>query len=313
MAQMARWLNLIEEFQFDIGVRHGNADGLSRRPTDVSDNGELHVRARATDCFRTTSEPVSAPYATTDSVEELSLSKMQLRDPEIGFVLRPLLESAEKPDPNSLAAASAFVKLLCSQWELLQIVDGVLYRRFSYNDGRPDVLQLLVPFAMRKDFLEKVHAGMNGGHLGIRRTLDQVRRRAFWPGWRVDVRRHCKQCQNSNGYFRGHLPRSGRLQPMRIHLDITGPHPKSRRGSVYIVTIADAFSKWANAFPTANREAATVAQILVEQVVSRFGCPLSVLTDNAKVLEGELTTEVCRLLGIDKLRTTVYKLLQTQL
>jgi len=240
------WLNFIEEFQFDIehrtGVRHGNADRLSRRPTAVSDNGELHVRA--TDCLRTTPGPVSAPHATTDSVEELSLSEMQLRDPEIGFVLRSLLGSAERPDPNSLAAASAFVKLLCSQWELLQIVDGVLYRRFSYNDDRPDVLLLFLPFAMRKDFLEKVHAGMNGGHLGIRRILDQVRRRAFWPGWCGDVRRHCKQCENCNGYFRGQLPRSGPFQPMlaglpfeRIHLDIRGPHPKSRRGSVYIVTI----------------------------------------------------------------------------
>ena len=316
MAQMARWLNFVEEFQFDIehrsGVRHGNADGLSRRPTDVPDNGELHVRA--TDCLRTNSEPVSAPHATTDSVEEFSLSEMQLRDPEIGFVLRSLLESAERPDPNSLVAASAFVKLLCSQWELLQIVDGVLYRRFSYNDGRPDVLQLLVPLAMRKDFLEKVHSGMNGGHLGIRRTPDQVRRRAFWPGWRGDVRRHCKQCQNCNGYFRGQLPRSGPLQPMlagqpfeRMHLDITGPHPKSRRGSVCIVTIVDAFSKWADAFPIANRDAATVARILVEQVICRFGCPLSLLTDNARELEGELMTEVCRLLGVDKLPTTVFK------
>jgi len=106
------------------------------------------------------------------------------------------------------------VKLLCSQWELLHIVHGVLYRRFSYTDGRPDVLQLLVPFAMRKDFLVKAHVGVNGGHLGIRRTLNHVRRRAFWPGWRGDVRRHCKQCQNCNGRFRGQLPRAGPLQPV---------------------------------------------------------------------------------------------------
>ena len=200
MAQMARWLNFIEEFQFDIqhrsGARHGNDDGLSRRPADVSSDDGLFVRA--TDCLQTTSEPVLAANANTDAVGEPSLSEMQLNDLEIGFVLRSLLDNTERPDHNLIAAASAFVKLLCSQWELLHVVDGVLYRRFSYNDGRPDVLQLLVPFAMRKDFLLKVHACMNGGHLGIRRTLDQVRRRAFWPGWRGDVRSHCKQCQNCN-------------------------------------------------------------------------------------------------------------------
>jgi len=172
---------------------------------------------------------------------------MQLNDPEIGFALRLLMENTERPGHNSIEAASAFMKLLCSQWVLLYVVDGVSYRRFSYNDGRPDVLQLLVQFAMRKDFLLQVHAAMNGGQLGIRHTLEQVRRRASWPGWHGDVRRHCKQCQNCNGYFRGQLPRPGPLQPMlasqpfeRIHLDITGPHPRSRRGSVYIVTVVDA-------------------------------------------------------------------------
>jgi len=106
---------------------------------------------------------------------------MQLNDPEIGFALRLLMENTERPGHNSIEAASAFVKLLCSQWVLLPVVDGVLYRRFSYNDGRPDVLQFLVPFAVRKDFLLKVHAAMNGGQftqLGIHHTLDQVRRRA---------------------------------------------------------------------------------------------------------------------------------------
>jgi len=37
MAQLARWLVFIEQFDFDVlhrpGARHGNADGLSRKPT----------------------------------------------------------------------------------------------------------------------------------------------------------------------------------------------------------------------------------------------------------------------------------------
>ena len=66
------------------------------------------------------------------------------------------MESTERPDHASIAASSAFVKLLCGQWKLLHVVDGVLYWRFGYTDGRPDVLQLLVPFAMRNDFLVKM-------------------------------------------------------------------------------------------------------------------------------------------------------------
>ena len=92
---------------------------------------------------------------------------------------------------------------------------------------------------------------MTGGHLGIKRTLDQVHRRAYWRGWRRDVRQFCRQCNECNSYFRGTLPRSAplqRLQPMltgepfeKLHIDIAGPHPRSRRGSQWILTCVDPF------------------------------------------------------------------------
>jgi hypothetical protein len=76
---------------------------------------------------------------------------------------------------------------------------------------------------------------------------------------------------------------------------------------VFIVTCIDPFTKWAEAFPAPNKEAATIARIIVEQVICRFGTPLSILTDRAKELDGELMREICRLLDVDKLRTTAYK------
>jgi len=60
-------------------------------------------------------------------------------------------------------------------------------------------------------------------------------------------------------------------------------------------------------FPAPNKEAATIARIIVEQVICRFGTPLSLVTDRARELDGDLMREICRLLAIDKLRTTPYK------
>jgi len=38
MPQLARWLTFIEQFDYEVvhhpGIRHGNADGLSRRPSE---------------------------------------------------------------------------------------------------------------------------------------------------------------------------------------------------------------------------------------------------------------------------------------
>jgi len=134
--------------------------------------------------------------------------------------------------------------MLHGQWLQLELVDGVLYRRWSGKEGKPAVLQILVPATLRHDFISRAHMAMCGGHLGVRRTLDQVQRRGFWLSWRRDVRRFCRLCSNCNGYFRGQLPRSGPLQPMltgapleRLHIDVTGPYPRSRRGSVFIFDV----------------------------------------------------------------------------
>lgn len=277
MAQMARWLVYIEQFNFEVlhraGSRHGNADGFSRRPP--VDDDDFMVR-RGFGSSVSDEAGVASEHVPISAGEHLA--DLQQHDPEIGPIVRLRLQQTEKPDIEALLPEAEASKMLHAQWELLVVSDGVVYRRWYGKDGRPDALQLLVPAALRQDFLQRAHSGMCGGHLGVRRTLDQVQRRAFWFGWRRDVRRFCKQCPNCNGYFRGQLPRSGPLQPMlsgapleRLHIDITGPHPRSRRGSVFIITCIDPFSKWAEAFPAPNKEAPTVARIIVEQVICRFG------------------------------------------
>jgi len=60
-------------------------------------------------------------------------------------------------------------------------------------------------------------------------------------------------------------------------------------------------------FPTPQKEAEPIARILAEQVFSRFGIPLSILSDQGKAVDGRIMREVCRLFGVEKLRTTPYK------
>ena len=87
---------------------------------------------------------------------------MQAKDRDFGAIVRLRLEQSEKPDLISLISESPFAKRLLSEWPSLEVVDGVVYRRFQYNDGRTDVLQLLLPRVLQKDFLSKVHGDMSG-------------------------------------------------------------------------------------------------------------------------------------------------------
>jgi len=46
--------------------------------------------------------------------------------------------------------------------------------------------------------------------------------------------------------------------------------------------------------------------MLVEQVVCRFSAPVAGISDRGKDFDGNLMAEVCKLLDVDKMRTTAY-------
>jgi len=92
----------------------------------------------------------------------------------------------------------------------------------------------------------------------------------------------------------------------RIAVDILGPIPKTENGNVYILVIADYFTKWTEIFPMPCQEATVVAKLIVEEVVTRFGVPRQIHTDQGRQFESELFREMCRLLGIEKTRTSPY-------
>jgi len=324
MGQLARWLTFIEQFNFEVvhraGARHGNADGLSRRPDAHQEpqTAARHVTVGEAVEDAPASEPgdlnqeVSGSAGEHHDAVEMTLAEQQQKDIEIGPLVRMRLQQTHPPSIQEMRPESEAAKELFSQWDQLEVRNGLVYRRWALKNGA-DVMQLLVPGALRQDFLKKAHTGMTGGHLGVKRTMDQVQRRAFWHGWRSDVKRFCQRCQGCSGYFRGQLPRTAPLQPMvtgepfeTLHFDLTGPHPRSRRGSVYIVTCLDPFSKWAEAFPVPNKEAPTVARVLVEQVMCRFGTPIAGISDRGREVDGQLMAEICKLLDIDKMRTTAY-------
>jgi len=193
MAQMARWLAYIEQFDFEIqhraGSKHGNADGLSRTPTHD-------------DAVRTIKQQNGDSFVEDVVNDRQALTKAQLDDPDIGPVLRAIMRSPEVPDIGQLTPEAPAVKRFVAEWFRLKLVDQVLYRLKPAAGGRPDYLQLVVPASMRQDFMRRAHTGMTGGHYGSQRTQDQVQRRGYWYGWRKDVKRFCRQCENcSERYF----------------------------------------------------------------------------------------------------------------
>ena len=89
-------------------------------------------------------------------------------------------------------------------------------------------------------------------------------------------------------------------------MDILGPLPETPRGNCYILVIGDYFTKWKEAFPLRDTEAVTVARVLVNEFICRFGVPDSLHTDQGKNFEARIIKEICALLDIKKTGTTAY-------
>ena len=91
----------------------------------------------------------------------------------------------------------------------------------------------------------------------------------------------------------------------RVGVDIV-QLPCSRRGNKYAVVFVDYLSKWPEVFAVADQSAATVATLLVEQIVSRHGVPAEILSDRGCCFLSNLMVEVRKLLGIHSVNTTAY-------
>ena len=314
IGQQARWLEILEGFDYDIihraGRLHGNADAMSRVPCRQCQmsNAEAETLVRTvTLTSEGTSEEESVP-----SAEDRMRSALE-EDTSLKRFVELRSEGRDKPDWDEMSPESADVKHLWAQWERISVTRGLIYRQWYSIDGFHERLQLVVPFGMRQEVIQMAHKGLTGGHFGPKRTKEQVQRRCYWPGWANDVENFCSICDVCTRFHQGKICRRGKLQDMRVgapwerlSIDLTGPHPRSTKGNVYTLTVICHFTKWAEGYPIRNKEAATVARVLVDHFIAHYGMPKSILSDQGSEFCNHVIDEVYDLLNIRRLRTTSY-------
>ena len=300
IGQQARWLEILEEYDYEIihraGTQHGNADALSRR-----------------DINQISAAPADAPPSPPAGEPPIDWPTVQSQDPDLRDVYDIVKTGSTPPPPEDITHWSRDAKVLHAQIPCLTLSrTGILRRQWSRAGQNFD--QIVVPRPLRAQIADQLHRGLNRGQLGQRRARLVLQRRYYWPGWSHEVSNAQCRCDRCARYKRPQNPRSGQLQPMvvgepweRIGVDITGPHPQSARGNIYVLTVIDHFTKWVEMFPMRNQEAATVAKLLVDRVFCTHGCPIQILTDQGRNFESDLFREVCKRLSIDKVRTSAYK------
>lgn len=104
---------------------------------------------------------------------------------------------------------------------------------------------------------------------------------------------------------------SGRFQT--VHVDIAGPLPLVKNPTDpyfspyrYILTCINRNTRWGEACPISEITAKFVSIAFVDLWISRFGAPLHFVTDKVNQFESELFTELSKIIGFHRLRTTAY-------
>ena len=273
---LSRWLHSLQQFQFSIihrpGKDHGNADGLSRAPSSP-----------CRQCTRPDCPPATLIHPTV----RLCLDG-QLGGCRFG-ALHDWVVADEFPAWTEVKSMLPELRSLWHHRNNLSVNDnGTLWRRRSSQSAQ---LQLLVPKAGREQLFLSYHASLFGGHLGRTRTLARLADRFYWTGMADDVKDWlsqyvaCIKRKSPVGRHHplGNIPTGHRWDRIAMDiLDVCDPTPEGFR---YILVIADYFSKWTEAFPMKNKCADTVADILVENIILRFGMPLVIHSNQGREFE----------------------------
>ena len=146
---------------------------------------------------------------------------------------------------------------------------------------------------------------------GRKKTLSKLKERFYWPGQYNDVRDWCRTCTTCASRKTPTPKPRAALQsvqtgfPMQlVAVNILGPLPESPAGNKYILVTGDYFTRWMEAYPIPNQEATTVATKLIDELFCCFAIPDCLHSDQGRQFESEIIAHVCKLLNIEKSRTT---------
>lgn len=271
------------------------------------------------------SEAILAPLAQTsentdsDKAESDLIDCVLFSDSEIKTAQRqcsellPLinyLESGQLPDND---AAARRINIDSEQYCLL---DGVLHHLYqprakNINQVRPLIRQLAVPGSLRQTVLQACHDSL--AHAGHERSYLTMRLRFYWKSMYTDSLQYIASCEVCQQSKRPSHPIKAPLHPMPIedafgrwHMDFAGPLPPTSEGHKYILVLVDSLTKWTEAFSLPNQSAKTVADVLYSQIFTRYGPPVSLITDRGQNFMSTLVSEICKRFGVKRIFTSSY-------
>uniref|UniRef100_A0A2N9I5K1 Uncharacterized protein n=1 Tax=Fagus sylvatica TaxID=28930 RepID=A0A2N9I5K1_FAGSY len=185
----------------------------------------------------------------------------------------------------------------------------ILFRK-GFHDDPLRCLSL----AESQTVMKEAHSGECGEHQGKKRLYQLLLTLGYyWPTMKkdtVDFVKSCHTCQLQANLIHTH-PTSlqNMATPWPFHtwgLDLIGPINPSSGGYIWILVATEYFSKWVEAIPLRKATGAAVANFIREHIITRFGIPHKIISDNGTPFVNKNVREVLEHYQIKHRRSTPY-------
>ena len=261
----------------------------------------------STDCKLTDPHLITSWFQGKSTAE---LRKLQDSDPDIGPILRAFVSEC-RPTSQEMSVLSSASRHYWVLWDTLLLQDGLLCKNFIKKDGTGEYVQFVVPTTMKREVLHQMHDSVLSGHLGCKKTKEKIIERFYWYSLRDDIKLYIQKCDVCAADKKPtKVPKAplGRLTAGApgdcVATDYLGPLPVTDRGNRYILLLTDHFTKYVEIIPVPDMTAEVCAQKILNEFISRWGCPLSVHSDQGRTYESAVFKQLCRMLEIRKTRTS---------
>ena len=164
-----------------------------------------------------------------------------------------------------------------------------------------------------KSIIEANHETPSGGHVGINKLIQKLRRNYYWTNMKSSITNFVKNCISCK--INKHAKNTKEVYeksttPIKafdlISIDTVGPFTRSSKGNRYALTVQCDLTKYIVTIPLIDKQANTLAKAFVENVILIYGCPKTIKSDMGTEYKNEVFHEVCKELNINQKFSTAY-------
>ena len=177
------------------------------------------------------------------------------------------------------------------------------------------VSRVVVPASLQEDILHMCHADMQGGHQGVNRTFERLKREYHWSGMYQSVQNYVKRCVDcstgKDGASRNKGPSPGNIvaeYPFQVvSMDFVTDLPASHRGNTRLLLFQCVFSGYNLCKPMASWSAADVAQAYNEVVFQKYGASSVIRHDREPNFMSQVFAAFRQMMGSQQRATLAYR------